>query len=224
MKDDSLKDLKILFVEDEKNLADLLKQSIGDNFYSFSIAHNGKDGIDKFRKILPDIVISDIMIPELNGLEMAKEIKKIEPSTPIIILSAFSETDKLLNAIDVGVVKYFIKPFDPDELLDYISTLSKKINSKPILLHDGFIFNKTKRSLYKDDKYIPLSKREVTFMLLLVKNLLGVTDLQTIKTELWKDEEDSSVRLRSFIKRFRIKTSKELLLNVKGKGYQLVLA
>ncbi|MCK5294480.1 MAG: response regulator transcription factor [Arcobacteraceae bacterium] len=224
MRDNSLKDLKILFVEDEKNLADLLKQSIGDNFYSFSIAHNGKDGIDKFRKILPDIVISDIMIPELNGLEMAKEIKKIEPSTPIIILSAFSETDKLLNAIDVGVVKYFIKPFDPDELLDYISTLSKKINSKPILLHDGFIFNKTKRSLYKDDKYIPLSKREVTFMLLLVKNLLGVTDLQTIKTELWKDEEDSSVRLRSFIKRFRIKTSKELLLNVKGKGYQLVLA
>ncbi len=223
MQNSSLKDLKILLVEDEENLAKSLKNAIGDNFYSFTVANNGKDGIDKFINISPDIVITDIMMPELTGLEMAEKLKEINPAVPIIIVSAFSEKDKLLNAIDVGIIKYFIKPYDPDELLDYIYNISKNIASKPVLLNDGFIFYKTKRSLYKDGKYIALSKREVAFMELLLKTFSDITDSEIIKSTLWKDNKGSDIRLRSFIKRFRIKTSKNLLNNIKGKGYQLLL-
>jgi len=223
MEDNSLKYLKVLLVEDEENLASLLKSAIGDNFYSFNIAQNGKDGIEKFLKFLPDIIITDITMPELNGLDMAKEIKKVDSTIPIIILSAYSQTEKLLNAIDIGIVKYFIKPFDPDELLDYISKLSQNIKSKPILLNDGYIFNRAKRSLYKDDKYIALSKREVAFIELLIKDISDITDSELIKSKLWKGDDGSDIRLRSFIKRFRIKTSKDLIQNIKGKGYQLLL-
>ena len=219
----SLKDLKVLLVEDEEKLASLLKSSIGDYFYSFSIANDGKDGLDKFTKVLPDIVISDIMMPKLDGLQMAQKIKKINPNVPIIILSAFSEKEKLLNAIDVGVVKYFIKPFDPDELLEYIVTLSKTIKSEPLVFNDGFTFNKTKRSLYKEDKYVPLTKREVVFMELLIDNISTITDSELIKETLWKDGKGTDVTLRSFIKRLRIKTSKDLINNIKGEGYQIVL-
>ena len=219
----SLKDLKVLLVEDEEKLASLLKSSIGDYFYSFSIANDGKDGLDKFTKVLPDIVISDIMMPKLDGLQMAQKIKKINPNVPIIILSAFSEKEKLLNAIDVGVVKYFIKPFDPDELLEYIVTLSKNIKSEPLVFNDGFTFNKTKRSLYKEDKYVPLTKREVVFMELLIDNISTITDSELIKETLWKDGKGTDVTLRSFIKRLRIKTSKDLINNIKGEGYQIVL-
>jgi DNA-binding response OmpR family regulator len=219
----SLKDLKVLLVEDEEKLATLLKSSIGDYFYTFSIANDGKDGLDKFTKVLPDIVISDIMMPKLDGLQMAQKIKKINPNIPIIILSAFSEKEKLLNAIDVGVVKYFIKPFDPDELLDYIVTLSKTIKSEPLIFNDGFTFNKTKRSLYKEEKYVPLTKREVMFMELLIDNISSITDSELIKETLWKDGKGTDVTLRSFIKRLRIKTSKDLINNIKGEGYQIVL-
>ncbi len=219
----SLKDLKVLLVEDEENLATLLKSSIGEYFYSFSIACDGKDGVDKFKKVLPDIVISDIMMPKLDGLQMAEKIKKINPNVPIIILSAFSEKEKLLNAIDVGVVKYFIKPFDPDELLEYLNTLSKSIQSEPFVFNDGFTFNKTKRSLYKDGKYVPLSKREVVFIELLLKNITEITDSETIKATLWSDGSGTDITLRSFIKRLRIKTSKDLINNIKGEGYQIVL-
>ncbi len=219
----SLKDLKVLLVEDEEKLASLLKSSIGDYFYSFSIANDGKDGLDKFTKVLPDIVISDIMMPKLDGLQMAQKIKKINPNVPIIILSAFSEKEKLLNAIDVGVVKYFIKPFDPDELLEYLNTLSKNIQSEPLIFNDGFTFNKTKRSLYKEDKYVPLTKREVVFMELLIDNISTITDSELIKETLWKDGKGTDVTLRSFIKRLRIKTSKDLINNIKGEGYQIVL-
>ena len=104
MRSKFLKELKVLLVEDEERLASLLKNAIGDSFYSFSVANDGEEGLQKFKELSPDIVITDIMMPKMTGLEMAKEIKKIDASMPIIILSAFSESDKFLDAIDIGVV------------------------------------------------------------------------------------------------------------------------
>jgi len=113
-----LKQFTVLLVEDEKKLASLLKDAIGNYFYNLK----------------PDIVITDITMPKMTGLQMASKIKEINENIPIIILSAFSDTDKLINAIDVGVVKYFIKPFDPDELLEYIDKLTRQMQSKIIQL------------------------------------------------------------------------------------------
>jgi len=221
---EDLKELKVLLVEDETKLANLLKNAIGDYFYSFTIANNGKNGIEKFLKIEPDIVITDIMMPELTGLEMANELKKINPKLPIIILSAHSEKERLLNAIDVGVVKYFIKPFDPDELLEYIYTLSSTIDKKLIELEGGFTFNSNTKRLYKKDKFIALTKRETAFISLLLGNKDEPIDDKTIKHKLWEDENVSDERLRTFIKRLRIKTYKTLIKNIVGQGYRIALA
>lgn len=224
MKNKRLKQLRVLLVEDEENLANLLKSAIGDNFYSFSLAKDGEEGLKKFIDMRPDIVITDIMMPKLTGLEMAKEIKKIDQNAAIIILSAFSETDKLLNAIDVGVVKYFIKPFDPDELLEYILLISEKIQSKNTFFQNGFYFNATTKNLYKKGRYIPLSKRENKFIQLLIqgnKEEINIIDADTIKTTLWAAEEVGDDRLRAFIKRVREKTYKDLILNMRGQGYTI---
>jgi len=224
MRNRALKELKILLVEDEEKLASLLKSAIGDSFYSFHISPNGEKGLEMFKTLSPDIVITDIMMPGIDGLEMSKEIRALNEDVPIIILSAFSETDKFLNAIDVGVVKYLIKPFDPDELLEYISSLSKKFESKLIELVDGFTFNTTKNSLYKNARYVALSKNENKFIQLLLqssKDGESTVDEDMIQKSLWENEEVSSQRLRTFIKRFRAKTSKDLVLNIKGSGYKI---
>ena len=221
MRNKILKSLKVLLVEDEEKLASLLKNAIGDNFHSFSVANDGEEGLQKFLQIKPDIVITDIMMPKKTGLEMAEEIRKIDSAIPIIILSAYSETDKFLNAIDVGVVKYLIKPFDPDELLDYIDSIDHKFGSKLILLKDNFSFNLTTNSLYKNTRYVSLSKKESLFIKLLFQSDEYTLDDITIKQNLWEGDEVSDERLRTFIRRFRIKTSKDLLLNIKGVGYQI---
>lgn len=220
MKNRALKELKILLVEDEENLARLLKDAIGDNFYSFTIAKDGVEGIELFKKIKPDIVITDIMMPRMSGLDMAKELKRINPKTPIIILSAFSEKEKLFSAIDVGITKYFLKPFDTDELLEYISSITPKLSNKMVKLFDGFIFNKTTSSLYKQERYIALTKNDVKFLSLLLENQNRAIDDATIKESLWGGDA-SDERVRTFIKRFREKTSKQLIKNIKGFGYQL---
>ncbi len=218
-----LKELNVLLVEDEPKLAQLLKSAIGENFASFFIANNGKEGIERFLKLSPDLVITDIMMPNVTGLEMAVELKKINPNIPIIILSAHSETEKLLGAIDVGVIKYFIKPFDPDELLEYIATISNKLKNELVILEDDFKFNKTTNNLYKNDKYVSLTKREQIFLELLIENPKTVINHETLYEKLWESNENNEERLRTFIKRFRLKTSKKLINNIKGEGYQLVL-
>ncbi len=226
MKNRFLKTLRVLLVEDEVKLSQLLKNAIGDNFFKFSIAHDGEEGIALFKKIAPDIVITDINMPKKSGLEMAKEIKAIDSHVPVIILSAFSETEKLLNAIDVGVVKYFIKPFDPDELLEYISSLEESFGERTIQLRDEYIYNKTKKTLYKKSRYVALSKKEKQFLELLLEyyeNEIYVVSDRVIKKSLWEDDA-SDERLRTFIRRFRTKTSKELIKNIKAEGYQIVIA
>ncbi|PLY13838.1 MAG: DNA-binding response regulator [Sulfurimonas sp.] len=220
MKNRSLKDIKVLFVEDEENLARLLKEAIGDNFHSFILATDGINGIELFKKTKPDIVITDIMMPRLSGLDMAKELKRINPKIPIIILSAFSEKEKLFSAIDIGITKYFLKPFDIDELLDYISSIAPRLSTKLVNLNEGFVFNKTTNSLYKNERFVPLSKNETKFLWLLLDNQNRVVDDSIIKEELW-GENVSDERIRTFIRRFRAKTSKKLIKNVKGVGYQL---
>ncbi|MDD2652706.1 MAG: response regulator transcription factor [Sulfurimonas sp.] len=221
MKKRTLKELKILLVEDEESLARLLKEAIGDSFHSFTIAKDGVEGMELFRKIKPDIVITDIMMPHKTGLEMAREIREVNTNIPIIVLSAFSEKEKLFGAIDAGVSKYFLKPYHAEDILEYINSITSKIQDRVVKLNECFVFNKTTNSLYKNEKYVALTKNEVKFLTLLLESKNKTLDEVSIKESLWGNEA-SDERVRTFIKRLREKTSKNLVKNIKGFGYQLI--
>lgn len=215
-----LKELKILFVEDEVNISKLLKDALSDYFYSFTVASDGLEGLEKFKSVNPDIVITDILMPNLDGLEMTKEIRKIDENTPIIVLSAFSDKEKLLKAIDIGITKYFIKPFDPEEVLEYLIFLANKLNKNRIVcLNEFFSFDINTSNLFENDKIVNITKREKKFISLLLSNRNDITSSEIIKKELWEEEEITDERLRTFIKRFRAKTDKELIKNISGQGY-----
>ena len=219
MKQELLKNLKILIVEDEKRLAQLLKDSISNSFFSVVIASNGEDGLKKFKSFKPDIIITDIMMPFCDGLEMTLKIKELDESIPIIVLSAHSDKEKLLKAIDLGINKYFIKPFDPEELLEHINKLALKLNKqKQSKLKEDFIFDNNSLSLYKNNSLISLTKREKELFYLLIKHKNQLVTSQDLKEKLWDSEVNDEV-LRTFIKRVRIKTSKDLIENVSGQGY-----
>ena len=116
------------------------------------------------------------------------------------------------------IIKYFLKPYDPEEILEYISSLANKLSSKIITFCDDFSFNKTSNALYKSNKYISLSKNENKFITLLIAN--EIVDNDTIKKMIW-GENVSNERLRTFLKRLREKTSKNLIVNIRGVGYKL---
>lgn len=215
-----LKELKILFVEDEVNISKLLKEALSDYFFSFTVAKNGEEGLQKFKKVNPDIVITDIMMPKLDGLDMTIKIKELNEETPIIVLSAFSDKEKLLKAIDIGITKYFIKPFDPEEVLEYLVFLAKKLNKHRIIcLNEHFSFDNNTNNLYEEERIVNITKREKKFISLLIDNKRDITTPEEIKSKLWEEEEISDERLRTFIKRLRIKTGKELIKNIPSQGY-----
>lgn len=215
--------LTVLFVEDEEDLRNALESAIGDEFAKFIVARDGDDGLKKFKKFKPDIVVTDIMMPVMDGLSMAKEIKHISKQTPIIILSAFSEKEKLLEAIDVGIDKYLIKPIDPDQLLQTLKLVSSVLleQGDVVELGFGYQFDKSKRVLIKDGKTIFLTKKELLFISILVKNL-GVFVLhEEIKKYVWTNKKVTDSAIRTFIKRVREKTDKEFIKNIPGLGYKI---
>jgi two-component system, OmpR family, response regulator ArlR len=216
---DYLKTLKILIVEDEKRLAKLLKDAISDSFYSVVIAKDGIEGLKKFKLFKPDIVITDIMMPFCDGLEMTQQIKELDENLPIIILSAYSDKEKLLKAIEIGISKYFIKPFDPEEVIEHINKIAPKLyKQKRNILKENFIFDNNSMNLYKDGVLIVLSKREKEFFYFMIKNKNILVLTKDIKKKLWQ-EDVSDERLRTFVKRLRIKTSKDIVDNISGQGY-----
>ena len=214
-----LKTLKILIVEDEKRLAQLLKDAISDSFFSVVIAKDGNEGLKKFKSFKPDIIITDIMMPVCDGLDMTIKIKKLDENIPIIVLSAHSDKEQLLKAIDIGINKYFIKPFDPEEVIEHINKIAPSLNKKrQVKLKEDFMFDNNSMSLYKNTVLINLTKREKEFIHLLIKVNNKVVDSEYIKENLW-NEEVNDERLRTFIKRLRINTSKDIIENISGQGY-----
>lgn len=113
-------DISILYVEDESATREQVSRILSARGYRVTIAENGRKGLDAFREQLPDIVLTDIMMPELNGLEMAREIRIISPESQIVCLTAFSDTSYLIEAIDIGINQFVFKPVEFSYLLSVL--------------------------------------------------------------------------------------------------------
>lgn len=221
----NLKELTILLVEDEGGARESMGEILANEFRKVILAGNGDEGLKKFKKFNPDIVVTDIAMPIMDGLDMSKEIKIISRNTPIVILSAFSEKERLLKAIDVGIDKYLMKPIDMDELFATLINIaqSKIEGANLIKITDRYSFNQTKRVLVKDGVEIALTKKELSFVSLLVKRLGTLVLIEEIKNIVWVGEKVSDAAIRTFVKRVRDKIGAELIKNIPGLGYKIDL-
>lgn len=220
---EALKDLTLLFVEDEEDIRKSMQEAIENKFDKIIMAQNGDEGLKKFKKYNPNIVITDITMPIMDGLSMAKEIKDISKDVPVIILSAYSDKEKLIKAIDFGIDKYLIKPIDMEEFLKAIEHIAKdKIEISNIVeIDDTYSFHNIKKVLIKNGVEIPLTKKELAFMSLLIKRLGTVVLHEDIKKNVWTNEKVSDAAIRTFIKRIRDKVGNDLIKNVSGFGYKI---
>lgn len=186
-------------------------------------AQNGDEGLKKFKKFKPDLVITDIAMPIMDGLDMAREIKEISDDVPIVVLSAYSEKERLLRSIDIGIDKYLIKPVDIEELfkvLDYL--IGEKIEANMLVkISEEYQFNKTKRTLIYSGGEIVLTKKELAFISLLLKQPGVLVLHEDIKKNVWIGEHVSDTAVRTFIKRVRDKVGEDFIKNVPSLGYKI---
>ncbi|EHH1440251.1 response regulator transcription factor [Campylobacter jejuni] len=217
------KELIILVVEDEIKTRESLINVLSERFSKVIGAQNGDEGLKKFKKFKPDLVITDIAMPIMDGLDMAREIKEISDDVPIVVLSAYSEKERLLRSIDIGIDKYLIKPVDIEELfkvLDYL--IGEKIEANMLVkISEEYQFNKTKRTLIHNGKEIVLTKKELAFISLLLKQPGVLVLHEDIKKNVWIGEHVSDTAVRTFIKRVRDKVGEDFIKNVPSLGYKI---
>lgn len=220
-----MKNLLLLIVEDEDKLREGLSTALSPFFLKVINAKNGDEGLKKFKKYKPNIVITDILMPIVDGLDMAQSIKEISKDTPIIVLSAYSERERLLRAIDIGIDKYLIKPVDIEELLLIFKFIkNEKIGTNGlIIINERYRFDKIKRVLIKDEQEIALTKKELAFISLLIKQIGALVLHEDIKRHIWTNEKVSDTAIRTFIKRVRDKIGDDFIKNVPGLGYKISL-
>ncbi|ENI6723538.1 response regulator transcription factor [Campylobacter jejuni] len=217
------KELIILVVEDEIKTRESLINVLSERFSKVIGAQNGDEPLKKFKKFKPDLVITDIAMPIMDGLDMAREIKEISDDVPIVVLSAYSEKERLLRSIDIGIDKYLIKPVDIEELFKVLDCLvGEKIEANMLVkISEEYQFNKTKRTLIHNGKEIVLTKKELAFISLLLKQPGVLVLHEDIKKNVWIGEHVSDTAVRTFIKRVRDKVGEDFIKNVPSLGYKI---
>ena len=168
----NLKNTKILYIEDEelirKNAIEYL------NFYCNNVygAIDGVDGYTKYTEIKPDIIICDILMPRLNGLELIKKIRAIDEEVQIIVATARIDTEFLLKAVELRLIKYLIKPITEEKLLPALTEAIEYINktgTNIITLNENTHFDTLNKTLITDSIVIKLTKKELLFLELCAK-------------------------------------------------------
>lgn len=212
-----MSEIKILLIEDEKQTIKLLSNIISKHFKNVITASDGRLGLSLYKKHQPDIVVSDIIMPNLDGLSLANEIKSINKSTKVVILSAYSEKEKLLKAIDVSVDKYLIKPIDPEALLKVLYDF-KEQSCNFFSFGEYKLGVKNQELFYKDQK-IDLTKKEFMFLKMLIDAKEEIITLEKINSLWQKPPTQSSIR--TFIKRLRDKLPLNIIKNIPSTGYKL---
>jgi len=214
------KDFTILYVEDDDGVRDINFSMFQRIFKKAYVAQNGLVGYELYLEKKPDIIITDIKMPKMDGLELAKKIREKDNKTKIIITSAFSDEKYLLAAIELNLERYLVKPLTSRNLFPALEKAIKGIEKKYIISKD-FYFDFTTQLFYYDNKIIELTKKELQFLSLLSNNYERIVTYSEIENEVWGYEGMSIKSLRSMIGILRKKLPFNAINNISNMGYKL---
>ncbi len=178
---------KVLIIEDESKLARFVELELKHEGYDVVVAEDGRSGVEKFFEEEPDIILLDLMLPQLNGIEVCRRIRK-ESDIPIIMLTAKDETMDKIVGLDSGADDYMTKPFAIEELFARIRVAlrrRKSSNDKNILTIKELTIDLDRRTVHYKDTEIELTKREFELLVYLVKNKNIVISREQILNKVW---------------------------------------
>jgi DNA-binding response OmpR family regulator len=216
---DYLLDKSVLYVEDEVEVLDNIANLLKKFFKNFYKATNGIEALEIFYENDIDILLVDIEMPKMNGIDFIKEIRQTHENVKIIIISAYTKTDYLLESVEFNLSKYIVKPLTSDKihlLLDTLNNYYKNHNSITLLC--GIEIDRATLKLKYEDKEHIITKKEFYFLERLAANRM-VTYYDIIS--LWTEGVPSDSAIRSFIKHLRKKLPNGILKNRSGEGYYI---
>jgi DNA-binding response OmpR family regulator len=224
-------DIKVLIIDDEVKIAEVIKSYLDKDGFETAMAYDGKSAMDLYRSFKPDLVILDLMLPDISGEEICKQIREIG-STPIIMLTAKVEEDFILNGLNIGADDYVTKPFSPRQLLARAKAVlrrsSPKVADNSVIAFNAgdLVISIESHSVLKGGQGLSLTPAEYEILLLLAKHPKKVfTRDELIAFVLGEDYEGYDRTIDTHIKNLRQKieaNTKEpqYILTVYGVGYK----
>ena len=218
------KNIKILYVEDDEIARENGIEYLENYFELIYDASDAIKALQLYEKYKPDIIITDIQMPKLNGLEFVKRIRQKDKKTQIIIITAFCDKDYLLKAIELGLVKYLVKPVCEKEFEEalFLCVNSLQNNESNIIkLDENSYFDIFNKNLLINEEIIKLRTKEILFLELLIKNKNRYVSYEEIENYVWSDSVMTKDALKTLVKNIKIKISKDLILNLTNSGYKI---
>ena len=224
-----MKNISLLYIEDDHDIQEIYLDSIREQVDIVYTASDGEEGYEVYLKHKPNIILLDIDMPKLDGLSLAKRIRESDSSVKIIITTAYGEQDKLLQAIELYLIKYILKPIDPTVLKEAIQRAKREIlesQEEEVLIYnldEDTIWHFESEKLYRDGKEIKLTKNERRLLKLLSTNENKVFTFFEIFDHISYDDFDKDYdanQVRALVKLLRKKVPKESIINVYGEGYR----
>lgn len=214
----------ILIVEDEKNMSDLLVLELTHAGYACEQAYDGETGLKKALEKDYELILLDLMLPRINGIEVCRRLREIK-QTPVIMLTARDEVMDKVNGLQVGADDYLAKPFAIEELLARINALLRRINIQKAVLEYSYgevKIDPTKRKVLFKNSEVILTTTEFDLLALLVKKGGDVVSRNEILDEVWGyDDEVSTNVVEVYIRYLRNKMPSIKIETVRGVGYRL---
>lgn len=222
--------MKVLIIEDEKNLSMALKELLECEGFLVDSAFNGVDGLDNALSGIYDIIILDITLPKMNGIEVLQEIRKNKISSSVLMLTAKSETEDKIKSFRSGADDYLTKPFVTEELIARVWALSRRNAMEyvtEILRFSDIELDRTHHELKKDGRGIKLSTKEYQLMELLILNKGNVVKREYCINKIWGYESDieynsTDVYISFLRKKLNALKSDTIIKSIRGIGYSLV--
>jgi two-component system, OmpR family, KDP operon response regulator KdpE len=221
---------KILVVDDESGLRELVRINLEHEGYGVVQAETGMQGLDMVREHLPDMVIMDVMMPEMDGWETCRKLREFS-QVPVLMLTARVQSQDIVTGLDSGADDYLLKPFNMDELMARVRALLRRVPSpnRPVAAGNGEItIDKQKREVRIRNETVDLTPTEYDLLVLLAENAGAVLEHETLLRGVWGQEytKDNDY-LKVYIWHLRRKIELDprdpkLLLTEWGVGYRLV--
>lgn len=220
----------LLYVEDEKEVRKNYIEYLGRFFNHIYEASTAEEAYKIYEKKRPSILVVDINLPGMSGIEFMQKIRKNDHTTKAIMLTANSDVETLLSATELKLTKYLVKPVSREDLKNALHLVLEEIRdyttipNKIIKLKESFYWDQENKKLLRETRECSLSKKEIELLSLLCSNVNRIFSVDDIVYELWYDAEESkNDALKTLIKNLRKKLPKDTIKNVFGVGYKITL-
>ena len=216
----------LLCAEDSLMARKMIVEYLEDDFFEIYEASNGEEALKIYKERKPSIIISDLNMPKMNGLQLIKEIRKVDKETPIIMLTAYTDLEYLLEAIELNLIKYLIKPLDEEKLDEALEVCKNSLKNKTttvVKLTKKYLYDFCNSALIFNDNIIPLPHAIHKFLTLLIENRHRTVSYQEIENRIWGDKVMTDSALRSLIHNIRKKISPDIIENISKQGYKIKL-